>query len=67
MKGLQAVRPVWRADAAFSTERRTNMRSLLPHSRHFFAARREIFHTETSPNISKFLVIIFACNLHRDV
>ncbi|MBN3818530.1 hypothetical protein G3N57_18765 [Paraburkholderia sp. Se-20369] len=26
-----------------------------------------IFQAETSPNISKFLVIIFACNLHRVV
>ncbi|GAU04866.1 hypothetical protein BSLA_02r2792 [Burkholderia stabilis] len=33
----------------------------------FHACSGSIFQAETSPNISKFLVIIFACNLHRDV
>ncbi|WP_161792352.1 hypothetical protein [Burkholderia sp. A9] len=67
MKGLQAGRRDGRGGAAFSTDRRVKGGRYCRFGR--FISRRSgaISQAETSPNISKFLVIIFACNLHRDV
>ncbi|WP_124498455.1 hypothetical protein [Burkholderia sp. Bp9140] len=67
MKGLQAVRPVGRAGAAFSTDRRVKGGRYFRFAGPIQVCSGSIFQAETSPNISKFLVIIFACNLHRDV
>ncbi|WP_175686289.1 hypothetical protein [Burkholderia anthina] len=67
MKGLQAGRHAGRAGAAFSTDRRVESGRYFRIDGHFPLCSGAIFQAETSPNISKFLVIIFACNLHRDV
>ncbi|HDR8856929.1 hypothetical protein [Burkholderia territorii] len=67
MKGLQAMRAGGRAEAAFSTGRRMKGGRYCRFHAANFGCSGSIFLAETSPNISKFLVIIFACNLHRDV
>nr|WP_223961836.1 hypothetical protein [Burkholderia diffusa] len=67
MKGLQATRPGGRAGAAFSTDRRVKGGRYFRFAGPIYRCSGSIFQVETSPNISKFLVIIFACNLHRDV
>ncbi|WP_151006546.1 hypothetical protein [Burkholderia territorii] len=67
MKGLQAMRAAGRAKAAFSTRRRMKGGRYCRFHASNFRCSGSIFLAETSPNISKFLVIIFACNLHRDV
>ncbi|WP_175752512.1 hypothetical protein [Burkholderia ambifaria] len=67
MKGLQAGRSIGRAGAAFSTDRRVKGGRYFRFAAAISRCSGAIFHAETSPNISKFLVIIFACNLHRDV
>ncbi|QTD93773.1 hypothetical protein [Burkholderia anthina] len=67
MKGLQAGRHTGRAGAEFSTDRYVKGGRYFRIAGHFPICSGSIFQAETSPNISKFLVIIFACNLHRDV
>ncbi|WP_124570566.1 hypothetical protein [Burkholderia sp. Bp8984] len=67
MKDLQARVAVGRAGAEFSTDRRVKGGRYFRFAGAIPDDSGSIFQAETSPNISKFLVIIFACNLHRDV
>ncbi|WP_185731196.1 MULTISPECIES: hypothetical protein [unclassified Burkholderia] len=67
MKGFPGGRHVGRAGAAFSTDWCVKGGRYFRIAGHFKFCSRSIFQAETSKNISKFLVIIFACNLHRDV
>ncbi|WP_155623312.1 hypothetical protein [Burkholderia diffusa] len=67
MKGLQATRPDGRGKAAFSTDSRMKGGRYCRFAGPVCRCSGSIFQVETFQNISKFLVIIFACNLHRDV
>ncbi|WP_171986202.1 hypothetical protein [Burkholderia cenocepacia] len=67
MKGWRPGGPDGRSEAEFSTWWRGKDGRYCRFRAPFTRCSGSIFHAETSPNISKFLVIIFACNLHRDV
>ncbi|WP_196486149.1 hypothetical protein [Burkholderia stagnalis] len=58
---------IGRLGAAFSTARAMRGGRSCRFAAAWWMGSGSIFHAETSQNISKFLVIIFACNLHRVV